>query len=196
MDPLDGTREFTRKQFECVTTLLGISLRGRPVAGLIAEPFRARAGQTGHITWGVVGLGVFGLEPAMLTRPEEAKGKLAVTITHSRITPEVETVVEQLAPAFVFKTGGSGNKALRVLEGHVDGYVNPNYGTKRWDSCAAEALFMAVGGKLTNRYGEVYTYQDGPHDTQHNSLGLMAAVEPAVLDKLIAVSSKLPRDCK
>ena len=39
VDPLDGTKEFTEGRYEFVSTLIGISQLGQPVAGVIAEPY-------------------------------------------------------------------------------------------------------------------------------------------------------------
>lgn len=40
VDPLDGTKEFTEGRYEYVSTLIGISCQGHPVAGIISEPYR------------------------------------------------------------------------------------------------------------------------------------------------------------
>eukprot|EP00392_Amoebophrya_sp_AT5.2_P007007 g7019.t1 len=39
VDPLDGTREFVKNRVENVQTLIGISIRGEPVAGVVGLPF-------------------------------------------------------------------------------------------------------------------------------------------------------------
>jgi len=44
VDPLDGTKEFTEGRYEYVSTLIGISCQGHPVAGIISEPYRHWAG--------------------------------------------------------------------------------------------------------------------------------------------------------
>ena len=46
VDPLDGTREFVEKRLDAVQTLIGVSVRGRAVAGVVGLPFLVRAG--GH----------------------------------------------------------------------------------------------------------------------------------------------------
>ena len=45
-----------------------------------------------------------------------------------------------------------------VLEGAADAYVYASTGTKKWDTCAAEALVMAAGGKLTDVHGSSLLY--------------------------------------
>jgi 3'(2'), 5'-bisphosphate nucleotidase len=72
VDPVDGTKEFIMGDAQngrllAVSTLIGITLRGRPIAGIIHEPFRPTgaegAERIGHTTWGVVGVGNFGINP-------------------------------------------------------------------------------------------------------------------------------------
>ena len=48
IDPLDGTKEFTEGRYEFVSTLIGISWRQKPVAGVISEPYA----EGGRILWG------------------------------------------------------------------------------------------------------------------------------------------------
>ena len=52
IDPLDGTQEFIQGIFNDVTILVGISVRGVPIAGIIHHPF---VSTKGHSIWGIVG---------------------------------------------------------------------------------------------------------------------------------------------
>ena len=45
-----------------------------------------------------------------------------------------------------------------VLEGSADAYVYASTGTKKWDTCAPEALVMTTGGKLTDVHGSSLLY--------------------------------------
>ena len=47
--------------------------------------------------------------------------------------------------------GGAGNKVLRVIEGDAHAYVFASPGTKKWDTCAPEAILVAMGGALTGK---------------------------------------------
>ena len=55
------------------------------------------------------------------------------------------------------RIGGAGNKVLSLVDGEVDCYLFPSKGTKRWDTCAGEAILNCIGGVLTNARGERYT---------------------------------------
>ena len=53
IDPVDGTREFVEGRLEAVTSLLGVSYRGRAVAGIMGIPFHP-SGEV-QVVLGVVG---------------------------------------------------------------------------------------------------------------------------------------------
>ena len=39
IDPLDGTRGFARGQVTVVTSLIGVSIKGKPSIGIVHRPF-------------------------------------------------------------------------------------------------------------------------------------------------------------
>ena len=60
VDPLDGTREFVEGRYENVSCLIGISIHGRPVAGVIGLPFatKTKTEDDVHVVYGLVGRGI------------------------------------------------------------------------------------------------------------------------------------------
>ena len=44
------------------------------------------------------------------------------------------------------------------MEGTATAYVFASPGCKKWDTCAPEAILMAIGGKLTDIHGQPYSY--------------------------------------
>ena len=62
-----------------------------------------------------------------------------------------------------------------VLEGKADVYIYPSWGTKKWDTCACEALLLAAGGKLTNILGHDLIY-DGEPSNINNSSGIIVTM--------------------
>jgi len=70
IDPLDGTKEFVLGNLQNVSVLIGIAVRDRPVAGVLHQPFVG--GEEGTVTYGALGVGVFGdREPAWAEPPED-----------------------------------------------------------------------------------------------------------------------------
>jgi len=51
----------------------------------------------------------------------------------------------------------------------------PTPGTKKWDTCACEAILREFGGELTDRYGDRLPYfKDSPHP---NKDGVLASLK-------------------
>jgi len=58
------------------------------------------------------------------------------------------------------------------MEGKAHAYIFATPGTKRWDTCAPEAILEAMGGRLTDVHGSHYDYD---RNTGHsNSRGVLA----------------------
>ena len=71
---------------------------------------------------------------------------LRVATTRSHPGPAIEEAIARLRPAEVVRAGGAGGKVALMLDGRVDAWIFPVKGTKRWDTCAGEALLTAHGG--------------------------------------------------
>ncbi|XP_037541514.1 3'(2'),5'-bisphosphate nucleotidase 1 [Nematolebias whitei] len=173
VDPLDGTKEYTEGLLDNVTVLIGIAYGGRAIAGVINQPFynyQLGAGATlGRTMWGMLGLGAFGFQL------QEVPGdKRIVTTTRSHSNKVVIDCVNAMEPHEVVRVGGAGNKIIQLVEGKASAYVFASPGCKKWDTCAPEAILHAVGGKLTDMYGNGYRYDA---DVKHmNSAGVLATL--------------------
>ena len=159
IDPVDGTREFVQGRLEACQTLIGISWRGRAIAGVVGLPFHdpAKIGSVsasppstaaGVILSGIVGVGVFGLPPAA----EGASRTALVCASSKTVKEEVVVKAHAIVGGETLVAGGCGNKILRLLLGEADVTLF-NLGTSLWDSCATEALLVASGGALTTLLG-------------------------------------------
>lgn len=192
VDPLDGTTEFVKGFLEHVTVLIGISVAGRSVAGIIHQPYYqyAQFGSEapGRTMWGLVGLGCFGVEPKVL--PTD---KLIITTTASHGNRNIEATLAVLKPDQVLKVGGAGHKVMLVIEGRAHSYVFSSYGCKRWDTSAPEAVLEAAGGKLTDVYGNRIDYQHRSDNNYQNYLGVIASCNEAVHKRVI---ENIPEDVK
>ena len=80
-----------------------------------------------------------------------ADGKIICT-TRSHSSKAVNACIEAMQPDNVLRQGGAGNKVLRVIEGDAHAYVFASPGTKKWDTCAPEAILVAMGGRLTGKF--------------------------------------------
>lgn len=155
VDPLDGTSEFVRAQndptlLDQVTVLIGITYRGRPIAGVIHQPYYNLLSDsnvsniTGRSIWGIKGVGVFGIDICKVSPPT---GPFAVT-TASHSSELVDTALKALQEENLIcsfrRVGGAGFKVLCCLDGAA-AYVFASGGCKKWDTAAPEAVLTAAG---------------------------------------------------
>lgn len=186
VDPLDGTTEFVRGFLDHVTVLIGISVRGRSIAGIIHQPFygfvpgQDHSNLTGRTLWGLVGLGCFGVKTKVL--PDD---KLIVTTTASHGNDNIEQTLGALKPDKVLKVGGAGHKVLLVIEGKAHAYVFTSNGCKRWDTSAPEAVLESLGGRLTDSFGNHVEYDFRSDANYQNYLGIVASTNPRIHSRVL-----------
>lgn len=186
VDPLDGTKEFVLRHLASVSVLVGIAVRDRPVAGVILQPFVG--GDGGDVTYGAVGVGVFrngrrvdvgaqcppGTVLAMSGKHVDDGGRLSVAV--GRLVP----------PSRVLPRNACGKKMLSVIRGEASAHLQ-GPGASRWDTCAGEALLLALGGVVTSLDGLPYRYTQGA--CYDNANGIVASRTPELHARLLEALS-------
>ncbi|KAL3099872.1 hypothetical protein niasHS_001798 [Heterodera schachtii] len=172
VDPMDGTSIFTKSKknpalLRYVTVLIGITYKGRPVAGVVHQPFYN--GEQSRTVWSIVGVGTFGLQKTAQQIANFPKGKAPLICL---VQKALDALVKSKLISEVERAGGAGFKVLRCLEG-ATAFVYASEGTKKWDIAAPEALLIAAGGTLSDMAGRKIWY-DGPSVQLANSGGLLA----------------------
>ncbi|KRZ73668.1 3'(2'),5'-bisphosphate nucleotidase 1 [Trichinella papuae] len=178
IDPLDGTYEFAHGLLSHATIMIGISLSAKPVAGVIHQPFVSDVVDTlddvGRTVWAVKSVDrIFG---DLKVKPPLNDKRIVVT-TRSHGNPNLEKILEILQPTEVIRVGGAGHKVLMLIEGDAHAYVFPGSGTKKWDTCAAECILSAAGGRMTDLCGNEIDYSN---DVNVNNLQGILATAPTV----------------
>ena len=156
------------------------------MGGVIHQPF---LGQQGHTIWAWDGLGVRGVD---ITPSTQSDG-LRVVVTRSHSSQLLEETVTALNPTKVLRAGGCGNKILMVLRGEMDTYVYPSKGTKKWDTCAGEAIVRAAGGTLTDIHGKEIDYGNTDPAAFQNMNGLAVCLSAKTHEEVLA---KIPEHVK
>lgn len=192
VDPLDGTKEFITGFLDHVTVLIGISMNGKSVAGIIHQPFygykQGSENLTGRTMWGLVGMGCYGIETKDL--PSD---KLIITSTASHRNQATQDSLEAINPNEILRVGGAGHKVLLVIEGRAHSYVFTSNGCKKWDTCAPEAILESYGGCLTDSLGNRLEYETNDQKDYHNYLGIIASRNKTIHDSILA---KIPENVK
>lgn len=153
VDPLDGTREFVKRNGE-FTVNIALIEDGVPVFGVIQQPVG------GGLWWADAGLGAFAHDadgndrPLRSRSPAEAPVRVAASRSHrdERTSAAMARMGECDAVAC-----GSSLKFCRIAEGAIDVY--PRFGpTSEWDTAAGQAIVEAAGGVVLGLDGAPLRY--------------------------------------
>ncbi len=151
VDPLDGTKEFIKKNGE-FTVNIAFMQNNKPMIGIIYAPV------LDVLYVGVVGQGAFKIEAGVKSsiKTNQSKTKLVAVGSRSHASPEDEAVLKNYD--IVDKTSiGSSLKFCLVAEGKADIYFRSGP-TMEWDTAAGQAILEAAGGKMYNQSGNDFTY--------------------------------------
>ncbi|HMB48732.1 MAG TPA: 3'(2'),5'-bisphosphate nucleotidase CysQ [Afifellaceae bacterium] len=157
VDPLDGTKEFIRRNGE-FTVNIGLIEHGTPVAGVVLAPVLGRifVGWNGEAWSGHVDetcTTVTGLTPIRTRKSTRVPVAVA---SRSHLTPETEQMLETVG-AGERRSIGSSLKFCLVADAEADFY--PRMGpTMEWDTAAGDAVLRAAGGRVTTVDGHNLTY--------------------------------------
>ena len=114
------------------------------------------------------GIGAFGYEKG-------THDGLVIITTRSHSSQMNLDAIQAMNPTEITRAGGSGYKSLCVLLGEADAYVYASKGTKRWDTCAPDAILRAAGGNMTDILGQPIQYEFNMD--YMNYTGLIATME-------------------
>jgi len=156
VDPLDGTREFVKRNGEFTVNIALID-HGQPVLGVVQVPV------TGVLYLGVRGVGAWkeenGTRRSIRVRRYQG-GRATVVASRSHRGEAVDrflACLESREGAYDTASYGSSLKLCLVAEGVADIY--PRLGpTSEWDTAAAHCVVEAAGGRVTDLAGEPLRY--------------------------------------
>lgn len=149
IDPLDGTKEFIKKNGE-FTVNIALIHNGLPVLGVIDVPVRKET------YFGVQGNGSYkiaasGKEIKLQVKGPSAEDVLVLAGSRSHPSAEMEAYVNEKRKSHNlvdFIAAGSSLKFCMVAEGRADEY--PRFGpTMEWDTAAGHAIVLEAGGSVT-----------------------------------------------
>lgn len=148
VDPLDGTREFIRRNGEFSVNIALIA-HGKPILGVVTAPVLGLSyfAAKGQGAWKQVG----SQEPQSIhVRPAPAaEGELTVARSRNpKIGPRLQAFLDKLG-AHREVPMGSSLKSCLVAEGAADIYVRLGP-TSEWDTGAAQCIVEEAGGHITD----------------------------------------------
>lgn len=154
VDPLDGTKEFLKRDGKGAFTVnIALVEHGVPVLGVVFAPALNRM-FAGTLADGAMEIN--GDERrAIAIRPVAASGAVAVASVSHRDQETDSWLSDRGITDTVFT--GSSLKFCLVAAGEADVY--PRFGpTMEWDTGAGDSVLRAAGGRVTNPDGTPFSY--------------------------------------
>ncbi|MBX2944906.1 MAG: 3'(2'),5'-bisphosphate nucleotidase CysQ [Cyclobacteriaceae bacterium] len=147
VDPLDGTKEFLKRNGE-FTVNIALIYHEKPILGVVAVP------ASGDVFYAAEGKACLKRNRQTISLPKRSpvsltQNGLRVVASRSHMSPETQDFINALtAPSLVSK--GSSLKFMLLAEGQADVY--PRFApTMEWDTAAAHAIVNAVGISVKQR---------------------------------------------
>ncbi len=152
VDPLDGTREFVKRNGE-FTVNIALIERGVATFGVIQQP------TTGALWHGAPDRGAFRREgdtDTAIACRRPASRPLRVAASRSHRDPRTEAFIARIGEVEPIAQGSS-LKFCRMAEGAMDVY--PRFApTSEWDTAAGQAIVEAAGGAVLDPHGRPLRY--------------------------------------
>jgi len=154
VDPLDGTKEFIKRNGE-FTVNIALIENGEPVMGVVYAPVLDVCYCGARGAGAFVQRGNTAAQPINV-KPHTAGEPINVVASRSHSDARTEALLEQLGDHHCVSMGSSLKLCL-VAEGTAHFY--PRLGpTMEWDTAAAHAVVNAAGGIVCNMKGEELRY--------------------------------------
>jgi len=153
VDPLDGTKEFIKKNGE-FTVNIALIEEGQPTLGVVYVPAQEKT------YLGVVGQQATVQQGGSVAAPIQVRqvdpAGLTVVMSRSHPSAELEAYLQGMNVKEALPVGSS-MKLCVVAEGKADLY--PRLGpTMEWDTAAGHAVVLAAGGTVQTPAGEDLVY--------------------------------------
>ena len=154
VDPLDGTKEFLKRNGEFTVNIAliekGISIAGVVYAPALDELFSAARGLG---AWAIKS----GHKTELKVKPIDTHAPLRVVGSRSHGADKLEAWLVELNKPYTFAPFGSSLKFCRIADGQADIY--PRFGpTSQWDTAAAQCVLETAGGAVHNISGQTLLY--------------------------------------
>lgn len=143
IDPLDGTKEFIKKNDE-FTVNIGLIHQGQPVFGVVGAPALRKIYWTSENGKALKKDGT----GTQIIKAEQSPDEPVAVVSRSHLDDQTKTVLENLG---IKKTTPSGSSLKFCLVAEGSAHLYPRLApTMIWDTAAADAVVRAAGGIVVN----------------------------------------------
>ena len=156
VDPLDGTKEFLKKNDE-FTVNIALIEQGRPVLGVVRAPALEAT------YFAAKGLGAFKSEDdgdvEMISVAEEPTDPITVVVSRSHINDPTQAFVDKLEEDHEVELMRKGSSLKLCMVAEDAAQVYPRLGpTSEWDTGAAQCVVEQAGGRVDKADGDPLAY--------------------------------------
>lgn len=157
VDPLDGTKEFIRRDgLGSFTVNIALVVNQQPVMGVVYAPALDR------LFSGIVGTGCTEQKGLVASSPKQLKVRevpLTGAVAVASKSHRDEATNQWLNANGVNKTVSTGSSLKFCLIAAAEADVYPRFGpTMEWDTAAGHAVLVASGGSVENPDGTLFMY--------------------------------------
>ncbi|MFO8062719.1 MAG: 3'(2'),5'-bisphosphate nucleotidase CysQ [bacterium] len=141
IDPLDGTKEFVKKNGE-FTVNIALAYKKQPVLGVVYSPVK------GELYWAHTGEGAYIQHRGRSRRihVSDKQEDLILVMSRSHASAKLSQFIEKNDSYITSKRqAGSSLKGCMVASGEADIYMRYNP-TNEWDTCAMHCIVEEAGG--------------------------------------------------
>ena len=184
VDPLDGTKEFIKKNGEFTTNIALIS-KNKPVLGVIHVP------ASNETFWGSNEIGAYHLEGDLVSKKQKIsvsqhkKDSLRIVSSRSHPSGDLKELLDQL-DKFELVSIGSSLKFCLIAKGEADCY--PRLGpTCEWDTAAGEIIAESSGATIVDLSNKHIQYNK---DSFLNPRFIVAS-SSSIVDKILEITRSL-----
>jgi len=160
IDPLDGTKEFVKKNGE-FTINIALIYKGAPVLGVVYSPV------LNACYWAKEGEGAFKNGKKLPLKVKKSRNVYKIVASRSHMSNATKNFIKTINTdkKKVLISIGSSLKICLVAEGEANIY--PRLGpTMEWDTAAAHAIVNESGG-LFNKYTDKNAYQKHSYNKEN-----------------------------
>lgn len=172
VDPLDGTKEFIKRNGEFTVNIALIEDRN-PILGVVHAP------ASGKTYFASRGQGAFrimsGGQPVRISVSHYGNGKIRIIASRSHVDPSLARFLPRFKE-YEYMQLGSSLKFCLVAEGSA--HLYPKWGpTMEWDTAAGQCIVEEAGGSVTDLQGDPLVYNKPDLQNPHFLAGGASAFQ-------------------
>lgn len=177
IDPNDSTKDLWNRR-DGFGPLFALMYQGVPLVGVTCRPAKDQLvyASRGGGTW--LYLGPRNSQRLLVSHDSLVR----LVTTRTRISEELEGIIQRLNPSVDIKMGGV-QKLIEIVRGHANVCIYPPANIlKYWDTAANIVCLEEAEGKVTDVYGEPLHFRDPGYTHENGLIASNGVLHPRALD--------------